>query len=208
MKIKISGITRMREIEFLSELKPDFVGFVFDKNAVNYITPQLAALLAAKLHPVIRKVGVFANSTIEEINETVRITGIDLVQLNGDETPYFISQLEFEVWKNISVSDNIDRKSLKAYGVPLAVHIDALGLQTDVGLIQTAAALGPIIFSGGVNIENITELAAIIPPYAVDVSGSVSSPNGFKDYLRCKEFIAAVRGLEEKENAELQDAEG
>jgi len=202
MKVKISGVTRMREIEFLSELKPDYAGFVFDKAAVNYITPQLAALLAAKLHPAVRKVGIFCNASIAEINETVRITGIDLVQLTGDETPYFVSQLEFEVWKNISVSDNIDRKSLKAYDVPLAVHIDAFDLAADVEMIQTAAALGPIIFSGGVNIENMKELAAFIKPYAVDVSASVSSPDGFKDYRLCKEFIAAARGLDEMESGE------
>ena len=183
----------MNEIEFLSELKPDFAGFVFERTAKNFITPELAALLAAKLHPSIRKVGVFANASLREINDTIRITGIDLVQLTGDETPYFVSQLKLEVWKNVTITDSVNRNSFKSYNVPLAVRVNALDIKADLELIRAAAAIGPIILSGGISAENLVEYTAIIEPYAVDVSAGVSNSHGFKDFNRCREFIAAAR---------------
>jgi len=41
MKVMISGITRMNEVLFLSDLRPDYAGFIFNKASPHYVTPGL-----------------------------------------------------------------------------------------------------------------------------------------------------------------------
>ena len=67
MKIKICGLTRQCDIDYVNELLPDYIGFVFAKKSKRYITPIAAAELRRRLSPDIAPVGVFVNEPIENI---------------------------------------------------------------------------------------------------------------------------------------------
>ena len=86
-KIKICGLRRDEDIEYVNEFLPDYAGFVFAKKSKRYVTPEQAKELISKLDKRIKSAGIFVNSPIEEVNKIASFCGLDVVQLHGDETP-------------------------------------------------------------------------------------------------------------------------
>ena len=41
-KIKICGLRRVEDIEYVNEFLPDYAGFVFAKKSKRYVTPEQA----------------------------------------------------------------------------------------------------------------------------------------------------------------------
>jgi len=92
MKIKFCGLRRPEDIEYANQTRPDYIGFVFAKSK-RQVSPELAGQLATGLSEGMKKVGVFVNAPLEEIIEAVRLAGLDVVQLHGDEGPEVIRNL-------------------------------------------------------------------------------------------------------------------
>ena len=69
-KIKICGLFRPCDIDFVNEAKPDFIGFVFAKSR-RQVSPTLANELRKKLHPSIIPVGVYAQKRIQQIKKNL-----------------------------------------------------------------------------------------------------------------------------------------
>ncbi|MDR0855784.1 MAG: phosphoribosylanthranilate isomerase [Clostridiales bacterium] len=193
-KVKISGVSRLEEADMLSALRPDYVGFVFDRRAPESISPELASLICNRLHPAVRKAGVFVNVTLAEIEQVVKLTGIDLIQLTGAETAFFISQLKLEVWKTVSLAERPDRLALSAFNVPLAVSYDTLLLPDAVNSLLPFIEYPGVVLSGGVTVETAKAAQKMLPLYAVDVREAVKGADGFLDRDKCKAFLQAVRG--------------
>lgn len=201
MEIKICGIRRIEDIEIVNKYKPDYIGFVFAKSK-RQVTPKKAAQLSEKLSGDIKKTGVFVNAAYEEIQNAVRIAGLDVVQLHGDENEKYIKNLNVncEIWKAVRVRDGDD--------IPDVAGVDRLLLDkytekeyggsgktfnwTSVGTVKTKK---PIILAGGLDSMNVRDGIRIFNPACVDVSSSVET-NGFKDEKKVKEFINIVRNTE------------
>ena len=62
-KIKICGIKSFKEIEYINEAQPDYIGFVFAKS-IRCVDFNMAYLLKTELNPDIKAVGVFVNEDI------------------------------------------------------------------------------------------------------------------------------------------------
>lgn len=52
-RIKLCGLSRIRDIEAANALAPDYVGFVFAENSRRYVTPEQAAALKSRLAPAL-----------------------------------------------------------------------------------------------------------------------------------------------------------
>lgn len=50
-KVKICGLRRIEDIQYVNEAMPDLAGFIFDSSRRRYIDPQKAAGLRAELAP-------------------------------------------------------------------------------------------------------------------------------------------------------------
>ena len=48
-KIKICGLTRRYEIDYVNEAKPDYIGFVFWEKSRRYVTKEQAKRLKERL---------------------------------------------------------------------------------------------------------------------------------------------------------------
>ncbi|MDP4090863.1 MAG: phosphoribosylanthranilate isomerase, partial [Bacillota bacterium] len=116
-KIKICGITRLKEIEFINELQPEYAGFVFAKSR-RRISLEQCVTLSEALDKNIKRVGVFVNEDIENVKKAVKEAGLQVVQLHGDEDQAYIDSLKgVEVWKAISVSKTSDVENAGTYSV-------------------------------------------------------------------------------------------
>ncbi len=85
MLVKICGLRRIIDIDYVNELKPDFVGFVFALNKTRTIDINTAKLLKERLDNDIKAVGVFRNNDINYVKEVIDSNVIDMIQLHGNE---------------------------------------------------------------------------------------------------------------------------
>ncbi len=204
VRIKICGLTRWEDVLAVVEAGADAVGFVFVPGTPRNIETALARELVGKLPPFVSKVGLFVDADVMTVARTVAQTGLDTVQLHGDETPEFARQFRgaVKVVKAFRVRGPETLAELAAYvGAADAFLLDAFvpgshggtGVSFNWDLAVKARALGmPVVLAGGLTPENVAEAVARVRPYAVDVSSGVESAPGRKDPDRIRRFIAAV----------------
>nr|WP_242948217.1 phosphoribosylanthranilate isomerase [Caldicoprobacter faecalis] len=204
VKIKICGLKRYQDIDYVNELKVDYAGFVFAKSP-RRVDLQHAERLIARLDKGIRKVGVFVNQSREFIKEACSALGLDVVQLHGDETPDEVAAYAVygvEMWKAIRVKgeDGLVRAGeYRVDGILLDAAVQGryggTGQTFDWGLLEGVSFNSKLILAGGLNSHNVCSAIARVKPYAVDVSSGVET-GGFKDYKKMKEFVERVRSFE------------
>jgi phosphoribosylanthranilate isomerase len=86
MHIKICGITSIEDALAAIDAGADMLGFNFYPRSPRYITAERCAAITPALQgrPV-TLVGLFVNSSPDEILATMEVCGLDLAQLHGDE---------------------------------------------------------------------------------------------------------------------------
>src|SRR5688572_33246177 len=103
MFIKICGITRLRDALNAVDHGASALGFVFWPRSPRYVSQDRAAEIIAALPPTVTTVGVFVNDSIDEIRAVVTKTGINLVQLHGDEPPTYATAFGSPVLRAVGV---------------------------------------------------------------------------------------------------------
>ena len=105
MKIKICGTNDAVFAAEAVRLGVDYLGFIFEPSSPRYVTVEKAAeivlSLDASLRRRVRLVGVFVRETPDEITQTMRRTGLDVVQLHRRATKEDVAALRaagYEVW--------------------------------------------------------------------------------------------------------------
>ena len=211
MKIKFCGLRRPEDIEYANGTRPDYIGFVFAKSK-RQVSPEQAGALAAGLEAGILKAGVFVNAPVDEILNTVRLAGLDVVQLHGDEGRSEIEALKqglkeiegttgkrVEVWKAVRTTETqtllaadelaVDKLLLDAF-TPGAVG--GTGVVADWKMIRAVRGqlTKPFFLAGGLNAENLEEAVSVVAPFGIDLSSGIET-EGFKD-LKKMESIAAL----------------
>jgi len=93
MRIKICGLFREEDINFVNEARPDYIGFVFAESK-RKITPVLAQYLRFRLASSIVPVGVFVNARIADIVTLYQNGIISVAQLHGEEDESYIQALK------------------------------------------------------------------------------------------------------------------
>jgi phosphoribosylanthranilate isomerase len=203
VKLKICGLRRNIDIEYVNRHLPDYIGFIFAESK-RQVEPEQVKLLTGQLDYRIKKVGVFVNAALDKVLHTVDLCGLDVVQIHGDESPEYIYELKSklkgtEVWKAIRVKDADSIKTMKAYNADafvLDAYVDGCyggaGKTFDWSLAIEAKNYGNIVLAGGLNLKNVREATGLVHPFAVDISSGVET-DGFKDEEKIKDFIYSVR---------------
>lgn len=210
--VKVCGIRRIEDVEFLNELKPEYAGFVFCKSK-RQVNLELGAQLIEKLDKNIKRVGVFQNNSLEEVRNTAQVLKLDVIQLHGMEDENYIKKLfPIRVWKSISIDVSNDLKDyakinfyeyeinkICRYDVE-AVLIDSCvkgssggtGMSFNWEILNNLNINKKVVLAGGLNFYNITQAINIVKPYAVDVSSGVEE-DGIKSFEKIKQFMAKAR---------------
>ena len=200
--IKICGLTKEEDIEYVNKYKPDFVGFVFAKSK-REVTKEVAKGLTKNLCSDILPIGVFVNESIVKICEIVNECKLSGVQLHGDENNIFINDLREKLPKTIII------KAVKVLS-EMSVF-DAYEISADYILFDSLRGGSGETFeweliknfkkdyflAGGLHSENIGLALDKLNPYAVDISSGVEL-FGVKNEELIAEFILIVRGRNEK----------
>src|SRR5689334_17148114 len=93
IQIKICGITNPRDALDSIELGADALGFNLYSGSRRFINIETAGEWIAKLPASIRKVAVLVNPTMKQAIGVSQLPFIHSLQLHGDESPEFCSEL-------------------------------------------------------------------------------------------------------------------
>jgi phosphoribosylanthranilate isomerase len=201
VKVKICGITRGEDALASVEAGADAVGFVFYEGSPRHVFPETVEEIIKELPPFTTTVGVFVNEHPSRISEILEITGIDMVQLHGEEV-YEECKFWPRVIKAFKVQDFIDLEPLKKYRVS-AYLLDTYSSEVPGGTGQIfnweiaveAKKFGPVILAGGLTPDNIAKAIRQVRPYAVDASSGVEKVKGVKDIEKVKVFIERAKSV-------------
>ena len=198
-KIKLCGLSRQCDIEAANQLLPEYIGFVFAKKSIRYVSPEKAAALRKRLAQQILAVGVFVNETPENAAALLAAGVIDMAQLHGSEDEAYIERLrtltDKPIIKAFSVKEEQDIRRAAECSADL-VLLDAgsggTGTAFDWDLLNGMER--PYFLAGGLDASTVGEAVRRWKPYAVDVSSGIET-DGHKDVEKMKAFVQRARSV-------------
>ena len=202
MRVKMCGMRTMAAARAAEEAGADYIGFIFAKNSRRYVAPEAAREIVRTLRRV-KKVGVFVDAPMDEINEIAAYVGLDYVQLHGHESAEMARQSEHPVIKAYRYGDDFDADAANVYPAEM-ILVDSYvqGAAGGTGTAfhwqeaarEIARVTKPVLIAGGITAENVGEAAAIFQPFGVDVSGGLEK-NGEKSEAKIRVFMEVVRNF-------------
>src|SRR5699024_891026 len=198
MLVKICGIQTIEVARVAVEAGADFLGFVFAKSK-RQVTKEQAREIIATLPTHIKTVGVFVNETVDEMKATAEISGLDYIQLHGDETAEVAYALPYKIIKAFPVTKET-LPTIQDYPAnyyildsPIGGNRGGNGTTFDWDLAHNLPIdIDKIILAGGLTSHNVQTAIQRLVPIGVDVSSGVET-NGNKDHTLIQTFIKQAK---------------
>ncbi|MCC8076148.1 MAG: phosphoribosylanthranilate isomerase [Clostridiales bacterium] len=195
-KIKICGLRRVEDVDFVNEAKPDYAGVILCRRFWRGIDFDQAKLLRKRLDPNIPLVGVFVNDRFSDVVVALRQGVVDMVQLHGTESEEYITSVQMMARKPVIKACQVHDPSVIPYAVNSAAdHIlldsgAGSGETFDWSIIQNVER--PFILAGGLTPENIPQAIEAVHPWGIDISSGVETDK-VKDRDKILAAVEAVR---------------
>ena len=199
--VKICGICSEGDLEQISALRPDAVGFIQWPKSERYVEPKSVGQWETP--EGIKRVGVFVCPTETELAHAAQHARLDVLQVH--QTPdHWSMDREFfkglEIWRALTPDElyysesyfPFDRYVLDSYD-PITVGGTGKICDWEKAKPLTRSSTLPILLAGGLTPDNVADAIQQVRPAGVDVSSGVESSIGVKDLAKVKAFIAAAR---------------
>ncbi len=204
-KIKICGIKTLNDALAAIDAGADYLGFNFYPKSPRFVEKQTCAEITAVVkskHPQIKLVGVFVNSSVEDVKDILAVCSLDLAQLHGDETSEMLKAFDgkaFKAFRGIPENTNVfARDESPAFLLDASVKgvYGGSGVTADWDGAAELAKNYPLLLAGGLTPDNVAQAVSRVKPWGVDVASGVESAPGQKDARKMVEFVKEVRGVE------------
>jgi phosphoribosylanthranilate isomerase len=207
--IKFCGLTREQDAAFAAELGASYAGVIFAASP-RQVTASRARRILEAAGPGVRRVGVFASASLEEIAAITQAVQLDAVQLHGASCLSLYAEIKEvfrgEVWAVVPVGSGPAAQKALAQ---VCDHADAALLDTLVSdrtggtgqafdwasmadSVVTAKQKIRVVVAGGLNPGNVALAITSLRPDLVDVSSGVEASPGIKDHNLMRAFAEAV----------------
>ena len=195
VRIKICGMKFPENILKVGALLPDFMGFIFWEKSSRYFDGEIP-----RLPKYIKKVGVFVDESIENIQSKIEKYNLDCIQLHGTESVEFcqkLKELPIEIIKVFSIKDNFNFEILNVFESVCDYFLfdtkgklpGGNGTTFDWNLLKKYPSNKPFFLSGGIGIEEIKLLKIMnLPVYGIDVNSKFETEPGLKNIELLKSF--------------------
>ncbi len=220
MWVKICGITRREDAIAATVAGVDAIGLNFYRASKRFVEPDAAREVIRDLsfehgRPRPDLVGVFVNSSADEIERIVSTVGLSAVQFHGEETVELIEDVrrrrpDVSLIRAMRVSSErieaclTELKHLISV-VPLAACLLDAYIPGEYG--GTGHQLGDsvaskirgqlstrIILAGGLKAENVASAIELFDPWGVDTASGVEDSPGRKNLRQMEAFIQQAHG--------------
>lgn len=203
MRIKICGITQPQQGKAIASLGATALGFICVPATPRYVTKAQIQAVVEQLPQNIDRIGVFANSSLQEIYQTAIAVELTGIQLHGDESPKFCYHLrqslpEVELIKALRVRslqvleqatdyiNCVDTLLLDAYH---AQQLGGTGKTLDWASLRQVQLNCPWFLSGGLTPNNILDALDQVHPNGIDLSSGVERAPGDKDLAKVEQLF-------------------
>lgn len=178
----------------VGSLLPDYMGFIFWEKSARYFNGTIPELIKT-----IKKTGVFVNQSQEEIQDKVTKYNLQAVQLHGNESVEFCSELKkrlpkkIEIIKVFSADENFDFEIIKPFESVCDYFLfdtkgklpGGNGTTFDWTILKKYNSDKPFFLSGGIGINELKAIREIsksnLPIYGVDVNSKFEIEPGLKN---------------------------
>ncbi len=198
--IKVCGLTTREQVKDCVDLGVNWLGFNCYPGSKRYIVPEKIRELLDIVPFDVKTVGVFVNGSVQKVNQIMEYTGMQLVQLHGDESPEYAKALTHEYIRAFRVSSCFQPNQISHFPLTYFLldsyhpnHYGGTGKSFNWEIAKKSKKFGRLILAGGLNPENVQEAITSVRPFGVDVCSGVESTPGLKDWNRVATFISAVR---------------
>jgi phosphoribosylanthranilate isomerase len=193
VRVKICGITRVEDARAAIAAGADMIGLNFYAKTPRFVDVDRAREIREAVGARAALVGVFVNASRAYIDERLRAVSLDMIQFSGDEDDAALAgwpvpsiaarRLRAGEMSSVTMrrTDYVlyDAFDMKLFG----------GTGNRVSLDQLRLVdLSRAFIAGGLNPDNVAEVAAL-EPYAVDCASGVESSPGVKDHEKLRSFV-------------------
>lgn len=202
VRVKVCGITSLRDAEESLDLGADMLGFNFYPPSPRAIAPEKAREIIARLPADSFNVALFVNAARQEVERT--IVGADgrrlyrALQFHGEENAEFCAGWGLEIIKAFRLKEKTALHALTDFPADFYL-LDSWS----AGYGGSGAGFpwewldgldgGKLILSGGLTPDNVAAAIRRVHPFGVDVCSSVEARPGIKDHEKLKQFIIAAK---------------
>ncbi len=213
MRVKVCGMTDLRQMHQLGEMGVEFAGMIFYHKSPRFVLKHLNGEMVKRAKLKVYKVGVFVNASYDEILNHVENFGLDMVQLHGDETPRFCEKVSDYIQTikafRIGEDENIPWKVKDYYDSCDMYLFDTLGAgyggtgkKFNWEMLKEAAINKPYFLSGGIEpgdaaaIKLFAKDVAARNLFALDVNSKFEVLPGVKDMGMVRKFVEEIKKAE------------
>lgn len=200
MIIKVCGLIDKVQIEKLDQIQAiNWLGTIFYEKSKRFVPVISGKVLKSK------KVGVFVDEEIDQINELAKQNQLDILQLHGNEDSSVCSELrnQYMIIKAFGIDEAFDFDLLKEYdGVVDYFLFDTKtseyggsGKVFNWKLLQKYEMEIPFLLSGGINLESVNDLLKFKHPafVGIDVNSGFELAPGNKNIEQIEKFVKELK---------------
>ena len=200
MIIKICGLTKPEEAEYLNRNHVDMAGMVlFVPKSKRNITTTQAKAIQACLDSSIKTVAVVVSPTADQARQ-LEEAGFSYLQVHGELRKEVLEAVSIPILRAFNVTDMAQFEMYSGCdgiaGYVFDAQTPGSGKTFDWSLMQEIPRDGKLLFlAGGLNPENVGEAIALVQPDGVDVSSGVEyEDRPGKDGSKIDAFVKKARG--------------
>ena len=203
-------MTDTEQVAALAGLGVSFAGFIFYPKSPRYVFKNMTTTQIRKENSI-NKVGVFVNSTVEEVLHLVDECRLHMVQLHGDESPKFCEKIAdyVSVVKAFRLSENdsvewMIRPYMEVCDMfmfdTMGAGYGGTGKKFDWSVLQNETIGKPFFLSGGIEpgdelkLKEFAEEPVGRALFAVDINSRFEISPGIKDMEKVKQFAKNLIG--------------
>jgi phosphoribosylanthranilate isomerase len=207
---KICGLSTPETLDAAVAAGARFVGFVTYPASPRHIASNdVLKALGARVPKSVIRVGLFVDPDDALLDQRLATGAIDLLQLQGSETPERIAAIKARKGKpvmkviKVGAAGDVDRDIAAYASVADRLMFEAAGGTLPGGnarafdwtILSGRSVPLPWLLAGGLKADNVAEAVKVTGALAVDVSSGVESSRGVKSIDLIRAFLDRVKGL-------------
>jgi phosphoribosylanthranilate isomerase len=193
VKIKICGLTNLEDCLVAIDLGVDFIGFVFYKKSVRYVTPEMVREISERINGKAKTVGVFVEETEDEIDRLLDFCHLDFAQVyNRLHGPHRANRIC--AYRIKDTLPEVATNGLVLFD-SYSEGFGGSGVAFDASLLKDHGALGRAFIAGGIDEGNVHR-ALDLKPFGIDLVSAVEKEKGKKDPFKMERLVKKVRSYQ------------
>jgi phosphoribosylanthranilate isomerase len=195
MKVKVCGMNFPENVADVSKLPIDFMGFIFYSKSPRYLNMERASAVCGAVNGHTKKVGVFVNEPVDNLQKIADQLNLDFVQLHGRESLEYVMEVSrrgIPVIKVFSIDDAFDWEVIPAYTPYCSLFLFDTATQGYGGSgrkfawsnLKEYKGTIPFLLSGGIGIQDVDAIKSLSHPmlYGIDLNSKMEISPGLKDH--------------------------